>query len=916
MNTSGVNVAHKPNIPKLPYIKYSLKNGLEVILLEDHRLPQVAVNIWYHVGPANERSGRTGFAHLFEHMMFEGSKHVGEKAHFRYLEAAGASEINGTTNFDHTNYFETLPSNQLELALWLESDRMGFLLDSLDEKKLENQKDVVRNERRQNIESAPYGIVREEIFHQLFPKGHPYHGTIMGSHADIEAAKLSEVRDFFRLYYAPNNASLAIVGDIEPEEAGKLVEKYFSSISAGEPVLDTKVVTPPITSEKRVIVTDQVELPRVYMAWLTDTIFTQEDAEFDLIAKILGGGKSSRLYKSLVYDRRIAQNVGAHQASLALGSIFIVEATCKPGVEPEDMENAIREELELFRNNGPNQDEIESARNVFEAAVIRGLETLGGFGGVADRLNQYNHSLGNPGYLEKDLERYYIATADSMRNAAQIRLRRDTGIVIYGVQGKKVLDDVPKTANPASSGLLVQTDSIPEQEWRNSPPLPDSMPEMTLPVPQTFQLDNGLKVLYVERHNLPIVSANILLLSGSERNPSDMPGLASFTASMLDEGTVSRAALDIAADRDRIGASVYTGSAMDISYIAMWTLKKNLDPAFELVSDVLLNPTFADKEIERIRNDRLTHLLQQKDNPGAIATKIFYSAVYGSEHPYGYMEIGTEQSNEAITRELVVDFYRSGYTPANATLVVAGDIIESELQSLAEKYFGSWEGAQPCSTKSADVGNRSPRIIIVDKPKSSQTFLRIGHTGLPRAHSDYITVDVMNETLGGLFSSRINRNLREKNGYTYGASSAFVFRRGPGPFVVGTSVHTDATTPAIKEIFGEIERMQQERVAKEELIIAKDSIAQSLPGLFETTHDTTSSIGQLFIHELPFTHYRDLPGMIRRVSAEDVQEVARKHLKPEEAIIVAVGDCSKIEKELRATNLGQVEIRDCNGNPI
>ena len=415
----GEIVPKNRNIPKLQYNKYSLENGLEVILLEDHRLPLVAVNIWYHVGPANERPGLTGFAHLFEHMMFEGSKHVGEKAHFQHLEAAGASNINGTTDFDRTNYFETLPSNQLELALWLESDRMGFLLENLDEKKLENQRDVVRNERRQNIESAPYGLVQEEIFHQLFPQDHPYYASVMGSHADIEAAELADIRDFFRIYYAPNNASLAIVGDIDPERTRALVEKYFGPIAAGKPVPGTKALTPPITSEKRAVVTDQVELPRVYLAWLTDTILTQGDAECDLIAKILGGGKSSRLYKSLVYEKRIAQDVAAQQYSLALGSIFFIEATCKPGITPDALEDAIRKELVRFQEDGPNPGEIERAQNTFEAAVIRGLETLGGFGGVADRLNQYNHCLGDPGYLETDLERYSIATVPSLRSAAR-----------------------------------------------------------------------------------------------------------------------------------------------------------------------------------------------------------------------------------------------------------------------------------------------------------------------------------------------------------------------------------------------------------------------------------------------------------------------------------------------------------------
>src|SRR5437868_8963456 len=327
-------------LPQIKFEKYTLKNGLDVILHEDHRLPLVAVNIWYHVGPANERPGRTGFAHLFEHMMFEGSQHVGPKAHFRYLEGAGASDINGTTEFDRTNYFETLPSNQLELALWLESDRMGYLLETLDREKLANQRDVVRNERRQGVENEPYGLVEEQLYHQLFPKNHPYYADVIGSHEDIEAARLNDVRQFFRQYYTPNNASLAITGDIDPAKTKALVEKYFSTIPAGPPVPKITAVTPPITSERRSVVSDQVELPRVYMGWITPPIYKPGDAEADLLAQLLGGGKSSRLYKTLVYEKQIAQDVQDDNQSQLLGPIFESQATDKPVVKPEDLEKA------------------------------------------------------------------------------------------------------------------------------------------------------------------------------------------------------------------------------------------------------------------------------------------------------------------------------------------------------------------------------------------------------------------------------------------------------------------------------------------------------------------------------------------------------------------------------------------------
>lgn len=902
-------------VPDLKFEKYKLANGLDVILLEDHRLPLVAVNIWYHVGPANERPGLTGFAHLFEHMMFEGSKHIAKEGHFRHLEAVGASEINGTTDFDRTNYFETLPSNQLELALWLESDRMGFLLGTLDAEKLMNQRDVVRNERRQSVEGQPYGLVQEELFHQLFPKEHPYHASVIGSHADIEAARLEDVREFFRLYYSPNNASLAIVGDIDADNAKRLVGKYFGPIPAGPPLPKLAVKTPPIEAEKRVIVADQVELPRVYLAWLTSPIYTQQDAECDMLAKILGGGKSSRLYKTLVYERRIAQDAVAQQYSLSLGSIFTIEATAKPGVKPEDLETAIDEVLDDFCHDGPSEAEVERARNTIENAIIRGLENLGGFGGVADRLNQYNHFLGDPGYLAHDLNRYRKATAASLQSCARASLARNARVVIYGVPGEKVIHEAPRSAADVERVHPADTE-IFDEGWRIRVPGPGRPSPLKLPIPKRFQLPNGLAVYLLEQHGLPVVSANLVVLSGSDRNPPHLPGLASFTAEMLDEGTKSRSALTIAGDADQLGALLSTGSTMDLSVVAFRSLKKNTDAAFGLAADVLLEPTFPDSEVERLRHDRLTQILQQRDNPNTLAAKCFSSTLYGWNHPYGYTELGTETSNKAITRGDLVGFWQNGYLPAAAALVVAGDLTEDELLTLVERHLGTWSGAGDAAAPPPVESRPTRQIVIVDKPASPQTVLRIGQIGVARANPDYVPLTVMNAALGGLFSSRINLNLREKHGYTYGASSTFVYRRGPGPFLIGTSVRTDATAEAVQEILFETERMRTSDVTPGELTVAKDSISRSLPGLFETTPQTASTIGQLFVHNLPTNYYRSLPSEIDTVSAGDLRRVAEKYLQPEQMIIVAVGDKSKIREPLERLEFGPVQCLDVDGNPM
>ncbi|MCI0353320.1 MAG: insulinase family protein, partial [Acidobacteriales bacterium] len=497
---TATNTTAQTAPPKLRFEKYKLKNGLEVILSEDHRLPLVSVNLWYHVGPANESKGRTGFAHLFEHMMFQGSKHIGDDQHFKILEGAGASDINGTTDFDRTNYFETLPSNQLELALWLESDRMGFLLETLDARKLANQRDVVRNERRQSVENAPYEMAEEAMYQTIFPKEHPYYAYVIGSHQDLESAELEDVRSFFKQYYAPNNASLAIVGDFTPAQAKKLVEKYFGPIAAGPPVPKITAQTPPISGERRKVVTDQVQLPRIYMAWITDSIYKAGDAEADILARILGGGKSSRLYKKLVYERQIAQDVVTQQNSLILGSVFQIRVTAKPGVKIEDIEQAIDEELDAIRKSPPSADEVAGARNQIQAAIIRNLETLGGFGGVADRLNQYNHYLGNPDYLAQDLSRYDQVTPAAVQKLAQDKLTNNARVVVHAVPGEKVVNDPPKREEKETAEAAQTFPPDPKTDWRKQQPGAGPASKLSLPVPGSFKLANGLTVLYTERH--------------------------------------------------------------------------------------------------------------------------------------------------------------------------------------------------------------------------------------------------------------------------------------------------------------------------------------------------------------------------------------------------------------------------------
>ena len=912
----GSETTAASDIPKLEFEKYTLANGLDVILRKDSRLPVVAVDLWYHVGPANEDKGRTGFAHLFEHMMFQCSKHVPCDQHFQLLEAAGASDVNGTTDFDRTNYFETVPANQLELALWLESDRMGYLLDKIDQVALANQQDVVRNERRQSVENQPYGLAEETMVQMLYPPGHPYYGNVIGSHEDIQAAKLEDVQKFFRQYYAPNNASLAIVGDIDVAQTKALVEKYFGTLKKGEAVPKITATTPKITEERRKAVPARVELPRVYMAWITPPFYKPGDADADIAATLMGGGRSSRLYKKLVYEKQIAQDVSASQYSLVLGSIFQIQVTARPGKTVEEIEKALEEELTALRSTPPDANEIERARNTIETNIVGGLESLGGFGGVADKLNAYNHYLGTPDYLQQDVARYRAVTPASVQEFAKTYLLSNARVVVHAVPGEPPAQaNVPTPPAPKPGQGAAAQASNADEPWRATMPKGAAAKAVELPTPQSEKLANGLTLILNERRGLPVVAASIVLRTGSDANPIDKPGLANFVAAMLDEGTMSRNALQIADQVAQLGGSLATGSSMDATTVSGRSLSKNFGSLLDVMADVTLRPSFPAEELDRQRAQRLGQLAQIRDNPTQVVGQVTARVLFGDKHPYGYPEIGTEASVKAITRDDLAAFWKQNFVANNAALVVAGDISMAELKALAEKSFGSWQQGTPAQPTLTAPTAIPPRIVIVDKPGSPQTELRVATIGAARSSPDFRPLQVMNIGLGGLFSSRINMNLREQHGYTYGAFSQFTFRKSAGPFQVGSGVRTDVTAPSVAEIFKELRGMVERPMDQAELQRAKDSLANSLAGAFETSADAVANFSNVFTYNLGLDYYPKYAQEVNRVTPDQTLAVSKQYLVPGNMVVVAVGDRKVIQPALSKLNVGTVEIRDAEGRP-
>jgi zinc protease len=909
----------KLKLPELKYETYTLPNGLKVITHEDHRLPLVAIDLWYHVGPLNERPGRTGFAHLFEHMMFEGSEHVGEKAHIKFVQGAGATDVNGTTDFDRTNYFETLPANQLELGLWLESDRMGFLMEGLDRTLLTNQRDVVRNERRQG-EGRPYAAATEAVYHLLYPAGHPYYGNVIGSHADIEAARIADIRDFHQQYYTPNNASIAIAGDFDAAKLKALLTKYFGPIPRGPEVTPVTVVTPPITSQRRETVTDTVKLPQLTIAWLTPAAYTPEAYDVSAAAFALGGAKASRLDQALVYKTSVAQRVNCYARANKLNGTVQCTVTAKPGVKLEDLEATVWAELGKLQADGPTAGEVEAAKAGELTEKITGLQRLGGFGGVADTLDEYNQYTGDPGFLPKDIAMGEAVSVASTKAAAVKYLTKDSAVVVYCVPGKKVLDDVPRSPDDTDANVKITNPYTPEfeasQAWRKEVPKAGPPVTVHLPVPETFTLANGLKVYVVPEHSLPVLSANFVTRAGSENNVSGKEGLASLTAQTMGEATTTRDLKTLADDEERIGVRIGIGAGMDSAGGGLTVLTDHTHAGFDLFSDVLLHPAFKEEDLERLRKQRLIGIQQETDNVSAMVNRVGPKLLYG-DTPYGASGTGTTESVTALTRDDVTAFYANHYGPADSALVLVGDVTVPEAKKLAEQYFGGWTGKASAAITLPPAPTPGPtHVVIIDKPGAPQTALEAYGVGVAANSPDLQTLQVMNYVLGGAFASRINMNLREVHGYTYGASSGYQSYRVGGPFVAGGLVKTDVTGPAATQLMYEIKRFPMTPPTEAELNEAKVANVQSLPGRFETTGAIAGSIGSIFLYDRPLDYYATLPAKYAAVTAADVERVAKEDVHPDQLIIVAAGDRAKIEPGLKEANLGPVEVRDIDGKLV
>jgi zinc protease len=899
---------------KLPPVKmqqFTLPNGLRVIMHQDSSTPVVAVSVWYHVGSKNEAVGKTGFAHLFEHMMFQGSKNY-EDNYSKPLDEAGAN-LNGTTDEDRTYYYEVVPSNFLERALYMEADRMGGLLDAMSQEKLDNQRDVVKNERRQRIDNQPGGTASEKINEIMYPKGHPYNWTPIGSMEDLSAASMDDVKGFFRQYYVPENAILVLSGDLDVKQAKAWVDKYFGTISKGAtPITRPHPAQPSLSGEIRKSYEDTVPLPRLYMVWHSVPLFAPDEAALDMLSSVLSQGRGSRLQSNLVYGKELAQSVFASNSTSEIAGVFQVTAAAARGKSIDDVEKEVNVELERVKKEPPTAEEMARALNSLESQAIYGLQTNLGLNG---RISSFAGFMNKPDNFQADLERYRKVTPADVQRVANTYLTNNRLVMTF-MPSKNGGPRMNPEANKPTSTSDKKQDTAKLAAEAAALPKPGPVAKFALPAIEKKKLSNGLNVWIMQRHNLPIVSMNMVFRSGSTLDPEDRSGVASFTANMLNQGTKTRSANDISNQQQALGAFIGANSGWDSTNVTLQTLTKNLDQALDLYSDIIVNPAFPAAELESNRRRALTGLFQRKANPTAVSDVVYNKVLYGNQ-PYGRQASGDETSVKAMTREDLAKFYESNYRPNNATLVVVGDVNSAALLPKLEKAFKDWKGGDMTMMNApATAMMGKPGIYLVDKPNAAQSSVSIGQVGIDRSNPDYYAVQVMNSILGGGGSARLFNNLREQKGYTYGAYSRFSYRRGAGPFSASAEVQTAVTKESIVEFMKELNGIRGGiPVTSEELDNNKLGIIRRYPSGFETIGQVSGQLANLITYDLPDSYFNDYVTRINGVTIADVNRVANKYLDPSKMSIVIVGDRKVIEPKLKELGYS-ITFVDADGNPV
>ena len=890
----------------IPHSSFKLANGLTVLVHEDHKAPVVAVSTWYNVGSKDEPKGKTGFAHLFEHLMFNGSDNL-PGDFFTYLQQIGATDYNGTTWFDRTNYFQTVPKSAIDRALFMESDRMGYLLGAVTQEKLDNQRGVVQNEKRQG-DNQPGGLTEYEILGNLFPDGHPYQHSTIGSMADLDAASLATVKEWFLDKYGPNNAVLVLAGDITAAEAQPLVEKYFGAIKPGPVNVPAAADVPTLAAPKSIVMKDRVAATQIQRHWAVPGLLSDQLAALDVGASVLGGLASSRLDNILVRDEKLAVAVTAsHQPFQRIG-LFEVTATVKPGIDPAVVEKRLDEIIADFIANGPTEDELRRATTREVAGRIRGLEQVGGFGGKAVALAEGQVYAADSDFYKKTLEKYAALTPADVQAAMQQWLSRPVFSIRLEPGDRPPYEESKFAASKGKSA-----DIATPKVKREIPPVGEPA-ALDFPDVQHVTLSNGIKLAYAQRTTVPVTQVALAFDAGYSADQPGGRGLQNLTLSLLDEGADGMTSQQLAEEEERLGAQIAAAGSPDRSTVTLSALSANLAPSLDLLADIVQRPTFDPAEIERVRTQVLTAIAQAQKDPQGIAARTLPVLLYGEAHPYGSTELGAPDAVKAFTRVHLESFRQHWLRPDNVEMFVVSNLPLAEVQQQLERSFGTW--APPPAPKGEKAFGDLPlrpkaeRVVLIDRPGSPQSYIMAGQVTPIDPKGEMAAISGANDILGGTFLSRINMNLREDKGWSYGVRGTVQLNAKVVPYVVAAPVQADRTADSIRELRKDIRAfLSTKGVTDEELERTIANRIKQLPGQFETSSAVLSAMASNSLYGRPDNYYELLADKYRAQSKATLDVSLREAVDPAGFVWVVVGDAAKVRPQLAKLGLPVEEVQ-------
>jgi len=887
----------------IPFDRFTLDNGLTVVVHEDRKAPVVALSAWYNVGSKDEPAGQAGLAHLFEHIgLFNGTENL-PKGLMEPLRQMGATDWNGTTNFDRTNYFQTVPTTALEQALYMESDRMGHLLGALTQERLDNQRGVVQNEKRQG-DNQPYGLAFYSILEALFPEGHPYRHSVIGSMTDLDSASMEQVRQWFRDNYGPNNAVLVLAGDIDVATARTLVNKYFGHIPRGpvnEPAQAPVPTLPAPVSER---MQDRVANTRLYRTWAVPGRFDEQAVPLGVAASVLGGLSSSRLDNALVRKDQTAVSVSSSYSGFHRVGIFFVTVDVKPGADVAAVERRLDEIIRDFTATGPTEDEVRRVAMREVSGRIYGLEQVGGFTGKAVALAEGELYVKNPGFYRRELLNYAGATPEQVRQATQRWLSRP----VYSLRiDPGARPEYKEAAAPKRTAAAPPAATLAITPRPPLPPVGD-VPNIDFPALERATLSNGIPVVYARRAAVPTVRLAMEFDAGIAADPANALGTQNLMLGLLTEGTTSRTSVEIAEEQERLGAVISASAAQDRTVVSLAALSANLAPSLDLFADIVRNPAFAPAEVERIRARQLARIASELTSPAGMAQRALLPALYGNAHPYGRPFSGTGEAAavKAVSREQLVSFHRSWIRPDSAQIFAVGDIPLEELVRQLESRLGSWQNpSEPRGTKNfaAPAKGRS-RIILIDRPQSPQSLILAG-TVLPVAGTDdVLALTAANEVLGGDFLARINQDLRETRGWSYGVQGYVQMMENRLPLLIQAPVQTNQTGPSVKALIDHVRGFTTDKgVTPAELTRVISGNTRQLAGRFETSAAILAAMRSNALFRRPDNFWETVGDRYRAMSTQTLDQAARQSINAGDMVFVVVGDAAVVRPQLEKVGL-------------